>query len=123
MRRNPGVAVPTLGFVGLLITLPPAALYLFEKGKQSVSIEGQDDWDAVRTRMKQKYETAGNPTLQRCFDLFDSAVRARKRTNYKDALIDARQIPPLLVDFPEAADLKAAAQELINEIDSAQQGR
>ncbi len=116
-RRNPGVAVPTLGFVGLLITLPPAALYLFEKGKQSVENRREDPWDGPVARLGSKYEKHGNAVLQTSFKNFKRAVAFKKAKFFREARDEAGLIAPLLTDIPEAKDLHDEAERLIKEID------
>jgi hypothetical protein len=122
VHRNPGVAVPTLGLVALLVTLPPAALFLYEKGKRSVLDRSEQGWGREVERLKAIYGSSGNATVLLSLQEFERAVRLKEANFAKEAYDKARLVVDQTMEVPEAKDLSDTATRLAKEINREQRG-
>jgi serine/threonine protein kinase len=116
MRRNPGVAVPTLAFAGLVVVLPPAALYLYEKGRQSIT--GGSTIGLKELNEARRYALTPEATLA-LRDL-QEALRLKGNADFDGAWNAAQKALNAMPDPEANSELRKFTKRLMKEIGNEQ---
>jgi serine/threonine protein kinase len=116
MRRNPGVAVPALAFAGLVVVLPPAAFFLYEKGRQSITGTeslGLTDLNEVR-------QHATTPEAALALRELQEALRLKEDGDMDGAWEAVQRALRAMPEPKENVEVRRFAKRLLSEVANAQ---
>ncbi len=109
VQRNPGVAIPALGAAAMAVVLPPLAFALVQKAREAARLELLDRPAMSRT-------TSGRAEVGLAERHLGSAMTLRRTGNTEQAREKCRTVLEITLDVPEAADLRAMAEQMLREM-------